>query len=72
MGYVVKAKVSLNEPEDRFQLTQRLRTYCIERMAKYKVPVKYEIIGGDEQFSSRYKKVRKDSSLAKEETSHGI
>lgn len=67
MGYVVKAKVSLNEPEDRFQLTQRLRTFCMERMAKYKVPVKYEIIGGDEQFSARYKKVRIDNSPEKAE-----
>jgi long-chain acyl-CoA synthetase len=72
MGYVVKAKVSLYEPEDRFELTQRLRTYCMARMAKYKVPVKYEIIGGDEQFSTRYKKVRKDSSPAKGEITHDI
>ncbi len=72
MGNVVKAKVSLNEPEDRFELTQRLRTYCMERMAKYKVPVKYEIIDGDEQCSTRYKKVRKDNSPAKEETNDDI
>ena len=68
----MKAKVSLYEPEDRFELTQRLRTYCMARMAKYKVPVKYEIIGGDEQFSTRYKKVRKDSSPAKGEITHDI
>ncbi len=59
MGYVVKAKVSLNEPEDRFQLTQRLRTFCMERMAKYKVPVKYEIVYERDQHNRRFKKIRK-------------
>lgn len=72
MGHVVKAKVSLNEPEERFQLTQRLRTFCMERMAKYKVPVKYEIVGGDEQFSARYKKVRKGNAPGKEGSADGI
>jgi acyl-CoA synthetase (AMP-forming)/AMP-acid ligase II len=58
MGYVVKAKVSLNEPEDRFQLTQRLRTFCMERMAKYKVPVKYEIVDDGDLHNKRFKKAR--------------
>ncbi len=58
MGNVVKARVSLAEPEDRFQLAERLRKFCMERMAKYKVPVKYEIVREDEQRSLRFKKTR--------------
>ena len=61
MGYVVKAKVSLNEPEDRFQMTQRLRTFCMERMAKYKVPVKYEIVNEGNLRTNRFKKMRSDN-----------
>lgn len=58
MGHVVKAKISLDEPEDRFQLAERLRKFCMERMAKFKVPVKYEIVDGDSQHNSRFKKLR--------------
>lgn len=58
MGNVVKAKVSLEEPEDRFLLAERLRKHCMKRIAKYKVPVKYEIIKQTEQSSIRHKKIR--------------
>lgn len=58
MGHVVKARVTLREPEDRFALAERLRRFCLERMAKYKVPVKYEIVGEEEQRNLRFKKSR--------------
>lgn len=58
MGQVVKARISLNAPEDQFQLAERLRKHCMERMAKYKVPIKYEIVAVDEQRNMRYKKTR--------------
>lgn len=58
MGHVVKARVSLGEPEDQFALAERLRKFCLERMAKYKVPVKYEIINGADQRNLRFKKSR--------------
>ena len=58
MGHVVKARVSLDEPEDQFLLAERLRKFCLERMAKYKVPVKYEIVTGDDQRNIRFKKTR--------------
>jgi acyl-CoA synthetase (AMP-forming)/AMP-acid ligase II len=58
MGHVVKARVSLDQPEDQFQLAERLRKHCMDRMAKYKVPIKFEIVHEDEQRSSRYKKSR--------------
>jgi acyl-CoA synthetase (AMP-forming)/AMP-acid ligase II len=58
MGHVVKARISLDEPEDQFLLAERLRKHCIERMAKYKVPVKFEIVHEDEQRNIRFKKSR--------------
>lgn len=60
MGHVVKARISLDEPEDRFHLAERLRKFCMGRMAKYKVPVKYEIVHGDEQRNLRFKKQRSE------------
>lgn len=58
MGQIVKARISLNEPEDQFQLSERLRKHCMERMAKYKVPIKYEIVAADDQRNIRFKKTR--------------
>ena len=58
MGHVVKARISLDVPEDRFQLAERLRKFSIERMAKYKVPVKYEIVHENDQRNMRFKKTR--------------
>lgn len=58
MGQVVKAKVSLNEPEDPFLLAERLRKYCLQRMARYKVPMKYEIVKEGDLHSTRFKKMR--------------
>jgi acyl-CoA synthetase (AMP-forming)/AMP-acid ligase II len=58
MGHVVKARISLDEPEEQFQLAERLRKHCMDKMAKYKVPVKFEIVHEDDQRSIRYKKNR--------------
>ena len=59
MGQVVYAKVTPIEPEEKKELTRRLRTFCNENLAKYKVPVKFEILEmNDEHHSKRYKKVR--------------
>jgi long-chain acyl-CoA synthetase len=66
MGNVVKAKISLHEPEDQFQLAERLRKHCFERMARYKVPVKYEIVCEGELHSSRFKKKRSESTSIEE------
>ena len=65
MGHVVKALISLEKPEEQFQLAERLRKYCFERMAKYKVPVKYEIVPEDEQHNIRFKKNRLNNSPLK-------
>jgi acyl-CoA synthetase (AMP-forming)/AMP-acid ligase II len=57
-GQVVRAHVSLHEPEDPIRLSERLRKFCLERMADYKVPVKYTIVSEEEQRSERFKKIR--------------
>ncbi len=59
MGNIVKARVSLINQEDSLKLKERLRKFCLERMAKYKVPVKYELVNHEAQKSLRHKKVRK-------------
>ena len=59
MGQVLAANVSLYEPEDQLHLTERLRKYCVEKMVKYKVPVRFKIVPLEEQYSDRFKRVRK-------------
>lgn len=58
MGHVVKAKVSLVHDEDRFAMAERLRLHCMGKLAKFKIPVKFEIVAEKDQRSSRFKKVR--------------
>jgi len=59
MGQVVHARVSLAEPEETAELTKRLRKHCVERMAKYKVPMRFVIVDESEQRSERFKKIRR-------------
>lgn len=61
MGHVVHAKITLHEPEDTLLATERLRKFCLERMAKYKVPVKFVFVDNNEQHNARFKKIRRDS-----------
>lgn len=58
MGHVVKAKISLVTPEDPFALAERLRKHCLQRMARYKVPMKYEIVVEVGLHTNRFKKMR--------------
>ena len=67
MGHVVKAKISLYEPEDPFYLAERLRKHCLQKLARYKIPVKYEVVKGSDQISTRFKKNRNDKIVEKEE-----
>jgi long-chain acyl-CoA synthetase len=66
MGHVVKAKVSLVSPEEPLFLAERLRKHCVQRMARYKIPLKFEIVNESELRSSRFKKVRADNKSGKE------
>ncbi len=58
MGQVVHARLSLFEPEDSLQLAERLRKFCLGRLAKHKVPVRFTVVPNDEQFGERFKKIR--------------
>lgn len=58
MGQVVQAKVSLCRPEDETFLRERLREFCLERLARYKVPMRFSIVAPIMQQSQRYKKIR--------------
>lgn len=62
MGQVVQAKVSLIEPEDPFALSERLRQLCNERLAKYKVPVRFVVVDAEGHHNARFKKVRANLS----------
>jgi acyl-CoA synthetase (AMP-forming)/AMP-acid ligase II len=56
-GQVVAARVTLFEPEDTMQLKKRMRAFCKEKLASYKIPVRVEIME-QEQCTARYKKRR--------------
>ncbi|NJN18053.1 MAG: long-chain fatty acid--CoA ligase [Oscillochloris sp.] len=60
-GQMVVARVNLFAAEDPAGLKRRLRAFCRERLAAYKIPVKIEISAND-QHSARFKKMRRSAS----------
>ncbi|MGH7451202.1 MAG: ANL family adenylate-forming protein, partial [bacterium] len=56
-GNIVAVRVNLFEPENLAELKRRMRAYCKDKLALFKIPVKVEITS-DAQFSARYKKLR--------------
>jgi long-chain acyl-CoA synthetase len=58
MGQIVQARVSLHEPEDAAVMTARLRRLCVERLARFKVPVRFQVVDDGAQHSERFKKIR--------------
>ncbi len=58
MGQIVAAKITLAEPEALKDVSIRVRKHCNERLAKYKVPVKIEIMDANAQHNNRFKKIR--------------
>jgi hypothetical protein len=59
MGQVVQARISLYKPEDPDALTDRLRKFCLQHLARYKMPTKFVIVSEEEQRSERFKKIRR-------------
>jgi len=57
-GQIVTARFNLFEPEVPAEFKRRVRAFCKDRLASFKVPVKI-IITADEQHSARFKKMRK-------------
>jgi len=58
LGQAVVARVALAEPEDLKSLTERLREYCRQRMQKFKIPMRFEIVDEKSLSTSRAKKNR--------------
>ena len=61
MGFSVAASVSLEQEEDPVRLKSRLRKICLERLAPYKVPVRFTVVDQSEQHNERVKKVRQQN-----------
>lgn len=59
-GNMVVARVNLLEPEDVVALKKRIRAFCKDKLARFKIPVKVEVVESD-QFSARFKKLRRSS-----------
>ncbi len=57
-GQIVVARVNLVEPEEPAEFKKRLRAFCRDKLASYKIPIKIELTDR-EQFSTRYKKMRR-------------
>jgi acyl-coenzyme A synthetase/AMP-(fatty) acid ligase len=57
-GQIVVARMNLWEPEPLGELRKRVRVFCKDRIAPFKVPAKIEITER-EQWSARFKKMRK-------------
>lgn len=66
MGHIVTARVSLHVPEEQRGLVERLRKHCIERMAKYKVPVRFTVVDESDQRTARFKKSRRNEEPDKQ------
>lgn len=58
MGNVVHAEVSLLQQEKAQALTERLRSFCFDRIAKFKIPVRFSVVDEGAGCSPRFKKIR--------------
>lgn len=61
-GHIVTARVNLFEPEDEREFKKRLRLFCRDKLASFKIPAKVEI-SGQEQFNARYKRMRRSEAV---------
>ena len=66
LGAVVQATVSLCRPEAEELLRERLREFCLGRLDRYKVPMRFSVVASTAQHSQRYKKVH-EKQTGKEE-----
>ena len=56
-GNIVAARITLVAPESLDSVKRRVRTFCRDRLESFKIPVRIEVIDGD-QHGPRYKKLR--------------
>lgn len=57
-GQIVVARINLLQPEDPIEFKKRMRAYCKDKLAVYKIPGKVEI-SNQEQYNARYKRMRR-------------
>ncbi len=57
MGNIVCAKVRLIDNQDKIASAKMIKSYCLEKLERFKVPVKIELTN-QEQYSGRFKKDR--------------
>jgi acyl-coenzyme A synthetase/AMP-(fatty) acid ligase len=62
-GHIVVARMNLWDPEPLADLRRRVRAFCRDRLAPYKVPARIELTDR-EQWSARFKKMRKAAAGA--------
>lgn len=62
-GQVVVARFNLFEPEDVGAFRKRMRAFCRDHLASFKIPAKIVIVE-DEQYSQRFKKMRRQPAMA--------
>ena len=65
LGQVVQAHISIDQPEEYDALRERLREFCLKKLARYKVPMHFVLIDKEEQHSRRFKKNRQNDRTAK-------
>jgi len=70
-GQVVAASVNLFESEGQSALERRIRAFCQEKLAPYKIPMFVEILD-DDLHSERFKKIRRPSARSEIHTSHVV
>jgi acyl-CoA synthetase (AMP-forming)/AMP-acid ligase II len=56
-GHMVVARVNLSVPEEPAAFRRRMREFCRERLASFKIPARVVFVTGD-QHSARHKKMR--------------
>jgi len=61
-GAIVVARLNLAAPELLPVFRRRMRDFCRDRLAPYKVPARVEIVDS-EQYSARFKKMRRAQHL---------
>jgi long-chain acyl-CoA synthetase len=58
MGKVLSANISLKTPESLSELKDRLRKHCVNKLANWKVPLRFNIMSNEKQHNERFKKIR--------------
>lgn len=62
LGNIVFAKVSLKNEEGLENFRKRLYAFCLDKLERYKIPQKIEIVYDDLIGSERFKKIRREEA----------